>query len=922
MSIATTFRHLASGLGDLNQRPVALHFGQAQRAVGYLLALHHADIREGLMSGIEGTLTCVSTHDHLSPTLFLGLPVSVRLTTDRGRVRAINAIVREVRTGQSDGELTVYQLHVCDALSLMDRRTNARVFRSRSVPEILATLMNEWRQRSSALARAFDFDLSGLDVERYPVRELTRQVNESDAHFIRRLLRREGITVFAKAGMVDAARGPAGERPIHTLIFCDDPYRVTEAPTGVLRLHPRDAAVGQRDTVTLFAHGQSLSSGKVRRSSWDYKTARADDSTAVTGINQGEAGNDLAHLLTDVAIDIPHVGDSWRDHDRITRDRMLAHQFEAERYDGISGVRDLPVGHWFTLTGDPELDMKPVDRRQFVVTSVRHEILNNLPKQLTGRVSGLFAASLNLAQTASAAPADGSAHTDTRYENRFTCVRRGVPLKPAYDPNVDVPPVHLLTGTIVGTEGEEVFCDEAGRVRVRIHGFDPADHAHAQGAGTNDSAGDSAPVRVGASLSGSGFGALFLPRVGMEVLLGCLSGDPDRLVIIGVLSNGANPPANFSDTGALPGNRYLSGIKTKEIKGWRHNQLRLDDTPSQISAQLASEHAHTQLNLGYLTQPRDGGHGSDRGEGAELRTDAAAALRAARGILLSTYARARAAGGQLDRDELIRLLDQCTELFKSLGDYAGQHGGRPADAAGQDSLADAFRNWTPGGAQAGAGDDAPALMAFGAQSGSLNVTPKTHVVYAGENIDQIAQRHVQVASGERINLHAGHGVAMFAHSEGVSAIANHGKVTIQSQNDDTRVDSAKDIQLTAAGGKLTGAASEEVVFVTSGGAYLKLSGGDIELGCPGAFTVKSAGHSWGGPASMKVDMPKFSEDTLGRVPKLIHPADGDAAAGFDGRVKNSSTVLPNSTTDAAGTLPAIDGDQVERLAVQFTKKKS
>ncbi|WP_175856036.1 type VI secretion system Vgr family protein [Burkholderia anthina] len=913
MSIATTFRNLASGLGDANQRPVALHFGQAQRAVGHLLALHHAEIREGLMSGIDGTLTCVSTHDHLSPALFLGLPVSVRLTTDRGGIRAINAIVREVRTGQSDGELTVYQLHVCDALSLMDRRTNARVFRSRSVPEILATLMNEWQQRSSALARAFDFDLSGLQAERYPVRELTRQVNESDARFIRRLLRREGITVFVKAG-------PAGERPIHTLMFCDDPSCVTAAPAGTLRLHPRDAAVGQRDTVTLFAHGQSLSSGKVRRPSWDYKTARADDSTAVIGIDQGEAGNDLAHLLTDVAIDIPHVGDSWRDHDRITRDRILAHEFEAERYDGISSVRDLPVGHWFTLTGDPELDMKPVDRRQFVVTSVRHEILNNLPKHLTGRVSGLFAASLNLAHTAAPTAADGSAHTDTRYENRFTCVRRGVPLKPAYDPARDVPPVHLLTGTIVGTDGEEVFCDEAGRVRVRIHGFDPADHAHAQGAGTNDSAGDSAPIRVGASLAGSGFGALFLPRVGMEVLLGCLSGDPDRLVIIGVLSNGANPPANFSDTGALPGNRYLSGIKTREIKGRRHNQLRLDDTPSQISAQLASEHAHTQLNLGYLTQPRDGGHGSDRGEGAELRTDAAAALRAARGILLSTYARARAAGDQLDRDELIRLLDQCTELFKSLGDYAGQHGGRAADAAGQDSIADAFRNWTPGGAQPGEGDEASALMAFGAQSGSLNVTPKTHVVYAGENIDQIAQRHVQVASGERINLHAGHGVAMFAHSDGVSAIANHGKVTIQSQNDDTQVDSAKDIQLTAAGGKLTGAASEEVVFVTSGGAYLKLCGGDIELGCPGAFTVKSAGHSWGGPASMDVDMPKFSQDALGRVPKLIHAADGDAAAGFDGRVKKSSTVLSNSMTDAAGTLPAVDADQVERLAVQFIKK--
>ncbi|KVH08849.1 type IV secretion protein Rhs [Burkholderia anthina] len=918
MSIAATLRNFASGLVDRNKRPVALHFGQAQRAVGHLLALHHADIREGLMSGIEGQLTCVSTYDHLPPALFLGLPVSVRLTTDRGDIRAINAIVHEVRAGQSDGELTVYQLHVCDALSLMDRRTNARLFRSRSVPDILATLMNEWKQRSPALARAFDFDLSTLQADRYPARELTRQVNESDARFIRRLLRREGITVFAKAAPADGRRGVTDERPIHTLVFCDDPHRLPDAPAGTVRLHPRDAGVEQRDTVTLFAYDQRLSAGKVRRPSWDYKTARVDDFEAFTGIDQGESGNDLARLLTDVAIDIPHVGDSWNDHARIAHNRMLAHQFEAARFEGIGTVRDMLVGYGFTLAGDPELDMKPIDRRRFVVTSIRHVIWNNLPKDLSGRASGLFAASRNLTPTVP--PPDASGQTDTRYENSFTCVQRGVPLKPAYDPTIDVPPVHLLTGTIVGTQGEQVFCDKTGRVRVQPHGLDPADHAHAQGAGTNGLAGDSAPIRVAASLAGECFGALFLPRVGMEVLLGSLSGDPDRLVIIGVLSNGANPPATFSDTGALPGNRYVSGIKTREIRGRRHNQLRLDDTPSQISAQLASEHAHTQLNLGYLTQPRIDGRGDDRGEGAELRTDAAAALRAAQGMLLTTYARSHATGGQIDRDELIHLLDQCTTLFKSLGDHAGQHGGHSPDTAGQDTLADAFRHWKPGSSESGATGDARAFMAFGAQAGSLNVTPKTHVTYAGENIDQIAQQHVQIASGERINLHAGHGVAMFAHGNGVSAIAHLGKVAIQSQHDDTQIESGKGIQLTAAGGKLAGTASDEVVFVTAGGAYLKLRGSDIELGCPGKFTVKSNGHAWDGPASMRADLPAFDRHTLGRVPKLIRPTDGNAAPGFEGQVRKASGTLSNLTTDTAGELPAVDTDRFERLAVQFTKK--
>ncbi|MCS6474394.1 DUF2345 domain-containing protein, partial [Burkholderia pseudomallei] len=114
--------------------------------------------------------------------------------------------------------------------------------------------------------------------------------------------------------------------------------------------------------------------------------------------------------------------------------------------------------------------------------------------------------------------------------------------------------------------------------------------------------------------------------------------------------------------------------------------------------------------------------------------------------------------------------------------------------------------------------------------------------------------------------------------------------------------------------------SDEVVFVTSGGAYLKLRGGDIELGCPGTFTVKSAGHVWDGPASMSVDMPTFGQETLGRVPTLIRSTDGNAATGFVGEVKKPSGPLSDLSSNAAGELPAIDADQFERMAVQFIKK--
>ncbi|MPV70484.1 type VI secretion system tip protein VgrG [Burkholderia sp. BE17] len=876
-----TFNNFATGAVDWNQRPVSLNFGQAQGALGNLVALQHARIHEGLMTGIHGALTCVSPRHHLPPKLFMGMPVSVQITTDRGQQHCVNAIIRDVQAGQSDGDLCVYQLTICDALSLMDKRTNSRLFRTKSVVDVLAVLLNEWRQRSPALARAFEFDLSGLNRSRYPARELTRQVNESDAKFIRRLLRREGITVFARSGPVNGAKGTPNEPPVHTLVFCDDPMGLPEAPAGTVRLHPRDAGTEERDTVTLFAQHQQLVSGEASRPSWDYKKARVDTSAATISLDQGEAGNDLAKLLADVIIDIPHAGDSWDDLDRLTQTRIHAHQFQAERVDGASGVRDLAVGAYVTLTGDVDLDMQSVDQRQFVITSIQHDIWNNLPKGLSDRAQALFAASRHLAQPTSAWAASLSEDSDTRYENTFTAVRRGVPLTPGYDPRIDLPPVHLLTGVIVARDGEDIVCDQDGRVYVQLQGLDPADHAHAQGVGTNGNSGDSVPIRVATSLAGPGFGASFLPRAGMEVLIDHVAGDPDRLIITGVVPNGANPPAAFTHTGSLPGNRYVSGIKTQEIKGKRYNQLRLDDTPNEISAQLASEHAYTQLNLGDLTHPRENGTGQARGEGAELRTDAAAAVRAARGILLTAYARTRASGDQLDRDELIALLGECSDLFKSLGDYAGQHGGQSADTTGQQAVAAAFKNWAAGdgapnstGSAAAPASGSSALMAIGAPGGSVNLTPKTHVTYAGENIDQVAQQHLQLTSGQRFSASAGQGLHLFGRGEGVRAIAGDGPLMLQAQQDILSAIAQKGVQITSIGDEVL-ISGKTIRMVAEDGSYLKIGSG-IQGGSNSAFTMHTAGHDFLDPATDHVSSPAFSQAGADQKFRLRYPGTDSA----------------------------------------------
>ncbi|MCP1571725.1 type VI secretion system secreted protein VgrG [Herbaspirillum rubrisubalbicans] len=929
MSLADTLQAFASSALNQSNRAIRLNWGKAQNTLDEVLVVQRIDIKEGLYTGIEGHLTCLSTRSDLPLKAFLGLPVAVRLVTDRGALHDICGLITDARAGQSDGSLATYQLTLRDALSVLERRINTRIFRTKSVLDVIETLLKEWQSKSPALARAFDFDLSATDRSRYPLREMTVQFNESDADFIRRLCRREGIAWFTAAGKraQDTSSAREASLPIHTLVFCDDPMKLPQASAGTVRYH-REAATEERDGITLWSTSQQIVSGSVQRASADYKSGKMAQSSQISILDQGEAGNDLAQLLADNVIDVPHAGDSNDDYQRLTTARMLSHELQAASVEGAGGVRDLAVGRWFELTGHPEISHQTVEQRQFMITRLHHRGQNNLPKELNERAQWLFDSSRWSSSVPGASSvADPMATSDTRYHNSFSCVRRGVALTPAYDPRIDLPRVHPITAWVVGPQNEEVHCDELGRIKVQLQGLNPEDHAHAQGAGASGTDADSAYVRVSSSWAGNGYGHDTLPRVGMEVALDFLNGDPDKMFVTGVLHNGPNMPATFSHTGALPGNRFLSGMKTKEIKANRYNQLRFDDTPGQISSQLASEHAASELNLGYLTQPRTDGHGQARGEGAELRTDAAAALRAAQGILLTTYARNKATGQMLDREELNQLLGQCTELFKSLGDYAGQHGGKAADGAGQNALAGAFKNWdasSTNGSQdsaAATATAAPAILAFGAVTGSVAVTPKTQLTYAGENIDQVAQQHLQLMSGQRFNATAGQGMQLFARGTGIQAIAAEGPMLLQAQNEALTANAQKGVKISTNENEVL-ITAPTIRLVAEDGSYIKIGAG-VTMGTKGDIKLLSASHQWGGPSTEQATKTSFSNAPTDQRFRLHYPGESadtaPAAANQSYRITLDDGRVIEGKSDANGLTELVKDDAMRILKIDILK---
>ncbi|WP_429498125.1 type VI secretion system Vgr family protein [Robbsia andropogonis] len=908
----------SSSLTQINS-PIKLRWGSQNKALGQALLPQRIDIREGMFTGIEGHITCLATRSDLPLNSFIGMPISVQLVTDLGNLHSINAIVTDVRSGESDGSLASYQITVRDALSIMDGRVNTRVFRAKSVPEILGVLFSEWRSRSTTIASAFDFDLSGLSSDNHPKRECTQQLNESDRHFVERLCRREGISWYIAAGARDqgTANASTGSSPVHTLVLFDSNATLKQGSVAEVRYH-RNAATEERDAITQFSLSQKLIPAAVDNGSWCGKDVRMSRVERPTTIDQGTTGNDLAKLLTNRLWDAPHAGDSNAHLTRMTDARIAALEFESMLASGTSSVRDLTVGTWFKMVGHPDLTSLDAKKKLFVVVSVHHKGENNLPKELNEKAQALFKA------TGWASPLGGDSgaksstrvsstqSVETRYENHFTAVQLDVPIRPSFIPEVHLPRVYPLTAIVVGPEGEEVHTDALGRIKVQLQGLDSADHEHASGAGTSGTDIDSAWVRASGALAGDRFGNTPLYRVGTEVVIDFLNGDPDKMFIAGVMANGRNAPAAFSHVGSLPGNRYVSGTKTKEISGQRYNQLRFDDTHEQISTQLASEHAHTQLNMGYLTHPRTDGAGDARGEGAELRTDAAAAIRAANGVLISTHARAQANGTHLDRTELIELMTLTANLAKQLSSYAAQHGGAAHDLSGQDALVKSVSEWDSASTASG-----NAVLATDSLDGTVHATPKSHAVHAGENIDHVAQANFQVTSGQSLNMVAGKGASVFANSGGVKAIANQGPVTIQAQSDTLEVASEKALRIASNSDEIT-VSGKTIKLIADDGSYIIIGDG-VTIGTKMGVIVKASEHSFEGPTHLSREMNQWSSAGYDQRVRMMM-RDGSPAANQKYEIRRTDGAVISGVTDGGGWAQIQKGVKMEGASIVWKGK--
>jgi len=348
------------------------------------------------------------------------------------------------------------------------------------------------------------------------VRGYCVQYDETDFNFISRLLEEEGLFYFFKHSK-DGHEMFIGDATSH-YEDCDE-KEVTLTTTG----HFQGAALASWEV------GSALFSGKVTQRDYDYEAPAKDLKTEIT------TGKQPALLKKH---EVYHYPGRYADRSvgtKLTDARIEALEATHQQYSGSGSSAGLYPGGKARLKG---AIYKAPESSAFVCLEVEHSARDDS----------------SLSQQA--APPS--------YSNRFRAMADSALFRPqrrATRELVRGP----LTALVVGPSGEEIYCDKLGRIKVQFH-WDR------QGKKDENSG---CWVRVAQMLAGKNWGSQFIPRIGMEVVVQFLHGDPDRPLVVGTVYNGENAPPY-----GLPANKTQSGLKTRSSPkgdGANFNELRFED---------------------------------------------------------------------------------------------------------------------------------------------------------------------------------------------------------------------------------------------------------------------------------------------------------------------------------------------------------
>jgi type VI secretion system secreted protein VgrG len=324
---------------------------------------------------------------------------------------------------------------------------------------------------------------------------------------------------------------------------------------------------------------------------------------------------------------------------------------------------------------------------------------------------------------------------------------------------------------------------------------------------------------------------LHLPLIpGTEVAIAFEQGDPDRPYIAHALHDSQHVD-----------HVTLRNYKRNVLRTPANNKLRMDDTRGREHIKVSTEHSgKSQLNLGHLVD----GQRQPRGQGAELRTDGHAAIRAGSGIFISADAQPKAQGQMLEMSAALGRLQQAGEQLDGLSVDAQAAHADPADVQAQLKLLK---------------QDLEQLKS----SVLVLSAPDGVAVTSGQHLQLVAQKNLMINSGaetdisvvKRLFIGVGQGMSLFVRKLGIKLIANQGAVSIQAQNDKLELIARHGLDITSTEDEIHITAKKKIIL-NAGGSYIAIDQSRIESGTQGDYFIKSAYFDFQGPARQTLDMPQ------------------------------------------------------------------
>jgi type VI secretion system secreted protein VgrG len=474
------------------------------------LLFRRATVIEQLGQPFQIDVELLSEEPNVDFSQIVGTDATIRLLLRNGKTRYFNGFVtRFAHTGGST-RTAYYRMTLSPWLWFLTRASDCRIFQNMKAPDIIMKL---FRDRGLS---DFENSLKGTYVER----EYTVQYRETDFNFVSRLMEEEGIYYYW-----DHQDGK------HVMVLADE--YASHAPYPDYKKIPYyPATQGDRaqEYIWDWIVEQQIQPGHYSVKDYNFK----QPTQAMDG--KGDLVREHAQPDFDM-FDYPGGYMETADAEPRAKVRLGEFQAEHEIIRGRGDVRGLATGYTFTLENFP----RDAQNKEHLVTSAVHELESDDYD--------------SVAEGASDAPP---------YRVSFTAILASQQFRPRR-----LTPKPVLAGPqtafVVGPDGEEIHTDKYGRVKVQFHWDRNPEKAK------NEEL--TCWMRVAQIWAGKGWGAVFLPRVGHEVVVEFLEGDPDRPLITGSVYNGTNLPPY-----AMPDNKTQSTLKSNSSKGsGGFNEIRLED---------------------------------------------------------------------------------------------------------------------------------------------------------------------------------------------------------------------------------------------------------------------------------------------------------------------------------------------------------